>query len=117
MAGLSDDGILSPGLAGKAALAAAHWPGGVPPVTRHFRTSLAWRLCLVADGRFDATLALRPVWEWDSAAASLIASEAGVTVTDRLGAPLRFNAPHPAGDGLLAAPPRLHADLLARLRG
>jgi len=104
-------------LAGKAALAAAHWPGGVPPVTRHFRTSLAWRLCLVADGRFDATLALRPVWEWDSAAASLIASEAGVTVTDRLGAPLRFNAPHPAGDGLLAAPPRLHADLLARLRG
>ncbi len=102
-------------LGGKAVLAPAHWPGGVPPVTRAFRTSLAWRLCLVAEGRYDATMALRSVWEWDSAAASLIALEAGVTVTDRTGAALGFNAAHPAADGLLAAPPRLHGQLLARM--
>ena len=45
-------------------------------------------------------LTLRPAWEWDIAAGALIAAEAGARVTDRHGAALRFNAPHPqtAGD-------------------
>ena len=36
-------------------------------VERHFRPSLAYRLCLVAEGRFDATLTFRDTWEWDVA--------------------------------------------------
>ncbi|MEZ5684417.1 MAG: 3'(2'),5'-bisphosphate nucleotidase CysQ [Paracoccaceae bacterium] len=94
----------------------AHWRGPVPDYRRGFRPSLAWRLCLVAEGRFDATMSLRPAWEWDTAAASLIARRAGLLATDRLGAPLRFNNPHPQSNGLLVANPRLHADFLEKLR-
>ncbi len=102
-------------LVAKPQLAPALWPGGVPEVERHFRPSLAWRICLVAEGAFDGMLTLRDAWEWDIAAAALIASEAGATVTDRHGAPLVFNASHPQTPGILAAPPDLHAALMARL--
>ncbi len=102
-------------LTGKATLSPEHWPGGVPPISRHFRASLAWRLCLVAEGAFDATLTLRPSWEWDIAAGALIATRAGARVTDRTGAPLRFNAADPRSAGVIVAPPGLHTELIARL--
>lgn len=94
----------------------AHWRGPIPDYRRGFRPSLAWRLCLVAEGRFDATLSLRPAWEWDTAAASLIAQRAGLLATDRLGAALRFNRAHPQSNGLLVANPKLHADFLDKLQ-
>ncbi|PLL14556.1 3'(2'),5'-bisphosphate nucleotidase CysQ [Tabrizicola sp. TH137] len=91
------------------------WPGGVPDVKRSFRTSVAYRLALVAQGRFDGMLSFRQGWEWDIAAGSLIAARAGATVTDRHGAALHFNRPTPRSDGLIAAAPGLHAALRARL--
>lgn len=99
----------------RAALEPEHWPGGVPDLRRSFRTSLAWRLCLAAEGRHDAMLTLRDAWDWDIAAGSLIAARAGCTVTDRHGAALRFNRPDPRAPGVIAAPPALHGQLLARL--
>lgn len=96
-------------------LAPEKWPGGVPDITRSFRASLAYRLCLAAEGRFDGMLLLRDAWEWDIAAGSLIAERAGAVVTDRLGRGLRFNAPSALAEGVLALPPKLHADVLARL--
>jgi myo-inositol-1(or 4)-monophosphatase len=98
-------------------LQAEYWPGGLPRVRRTFRPSIAYRLCLVAEGAMDATLTLRPSWEWDIAAGALIAERAGAVVTDRKGGALNFNTRPPLAEGLLAAGPRLHADLLARLRG
>ncbi|EEW26627.1 3'(2'),5'-bisphosphate nucleotidase CysQ [Rhodobacter ferrooxidans] len=97
-------------------LAPQHWPGGVPDLKRSFRTSLAYRLCLVAEGRHDGMLALRDTWEWDIAAGGLIAARAGARVTDRHGGVLRFNAAPPQSPGVLAAAPGLHAALLARLQ-
>jgi len=91
------------------------WPGGVPDLKRSFRTSVAYRLALVAQGRFDGMLSFRQGWEWDIAAGSLIAARAGATVTDRHGQPLQFNRPTPRSDGLIAAAPGLHAALRARL--
>jgi myo-inositol-1(or 4)-monophosphatase len=91
------------------------WQGGPPPVERHFRPSLAYRMALVGEGRFDAMLTLRLAWEWDIAAGALIASEAGATVTDRHGAALAFNSPARQTPGVLAAGAALHAGLLARL--
>ncbi|MCZ8334289.1 MAG: 3'(2'),5'-bisphosphate nucleotidase CysQ [Rhodobacteraceae bacterium] len=91
------------------------WPGGVPDLKRSFRTSVAYRLALVAQGRFDGMLSFRQGWEWDIAAGSLIAARAGATVTDRHGQPLQFNRPMPRSDGLIAAAPGLHAALRARL--
>ncbi|SDY20449.1 inositol monophosphatase family protein [Citreimonas salinaria] len=102
-------------LATKPTLDARHWPRGVPAVKRAHRPSLAYRLGLVAEGRFDAMLTLRPAWEWDIAAGSLIMAEAGATVTDRRGGPLRFNRPHPQTDGMLGANPALHAAFLDRM--
>jgi myo-inositol-1(or 4)-monophosphatase len=96
-------------------LAPHFWQGGaVPPFSKGFRSSLAYRLCLVAQGRFDAMLTLRQSWEWDIAAGSLIVSEASGTATDRRGAPLLFNNPHPQVDGVLAAG-AVHAALRAAL--
>lgn len=104
-------------LAAKPALDARHWAGGVPEFRRHFRPSLAWRLSLVAQGRFDAMLTLRKAWDWDIAGASLIAQEAGVVVTDPKGQRLIFNQPQGCNPGVVAAPPDLHRKLVARLTG
>lgn len=102
-------------LATKPNLFAKHWPGGVPPVSRHFRSSLAYRLALVGEGRFDGMITLRDTWEWDIAAGALIATEAGAAVTDRFGQPLRFNRARPLLPGVLAASPGIHRRFLARL--
>ena len=86
--------------------------GQTPTCKRHFRSSLAYRLSLVAQARFDAMLTLRPTWEWDIAAGALIVTEAGGTVSDHGGAALKFNNPAPHVAGVVAAGP-VHADLVA----
>ncbi|SEM92004.1 myo-inositol-1(or 4)-monophosphatase [Pseudorhodobacter antarcticus] len=103
-------------LTSKPNMADMHWPGGVPGVERAFRPSLAYRLCLVAEGRFDAMLAFRATWEWDIAAGALIAARAGAVASDGRGAALRFNAADPRTDGVVVAGPALHGALMA-LRG
>lgn len=102
-------------LTAKTTLSPEHWPGGVPVAERHFRASLAWRLCLVADGSFDAMLTFRPSWEWDIAAGSLIATRAGARVSDRTGTALRFNTASAKANGVAVATPSYHAELIARL--
>jgi myo-inositol-1(or 4)-monophosphatase len=69
----------------------------------------------VADGRFDGMLTLRDAWEWDIAAGALIAARAGAVVTDRMGAPLRFNAGRPQAAGVVVAAPGLHGALMGGL--
>ena len=103
-------------LATKPNMRPEHWIGDVPPVQRKFRPSLAYRLCLVAQGRYDAMLTLRDCWEWDIAAGDLIVRQAGGTVTDRHDSPLAFNNPHPKTKGCHAAGPILHKALQARIR-
>lgn len=93
-----------------------YWPGSLPNITRHHRPSLAYRLCLAAQGRFDGMLTLRDAWEWDIAAGALIAEEAGCIVTDRDGGPLSFNSAVRKTAGCMVAPPPLH-NALVRARG
>lgn len=103
-------------LAARPNMDACHWQGGnVPGFRRSYRPSLAYRLALVAQGRFDGMLTLRPSWEWDIAAGDLILREAGAISTDRHGAPLRFNNPHPQVNGVLAAGRTLHDQISAML--
>ncbi|WP_179378133.1 inositol monophosphatase family protein [Jannaschia marina] len=99
----------------KPSFAPERWKGGTPPVERAFRSSLAYRLALVAQGRFDAMITLRMAWEWDIAAGALLVAEAGGRVTDRTGDALRFNNPHPQLDGVVAGTPAVADGLLARL--
>lgn len=102
-------------LGNKANFRDALWTGGRPPVRQHFVSSLAYRMALVAESRFDAMIALRATWEWDIAAGALIVSEAGGRVADRAGDPLRFNNPHPQLDGVVAGTPVVADALLDRL--
>ena len=60
-------------------------------------------------------LTLRRSWEWDIAAGDLILREAGGLISDRLNAPLCFNNPTPLLNGVVAATPTTHLDLLQAL--
>ena len=102
-------------LATKPNMESKHWRGAVPELNRSHRPSLAYRLCLVAQGRYDAMLTLRASWEWDIAAGSLILAEAGAKVTDRHGESLRFNNALPQTAGVLGASPGLHDRIAERL--
>lgn len=73
--------------------------------------SLAYKIALVACGRFDAYFSWRRSHDWDIAAALLILEEAGGRATDRAGAPLELNRPSLLHQGLIAAPPGLHDHL------
>ncbi|MHA3913919.1 inositol monophosphatase family protein [Halovulum sp. GXIMD14793] len=99
----------------KASLKPDLWPGGVPPLTRHFRPSLAYRLCLVAEGRFDAALTLHPAWDWDIAAGDLICREAGAKITTSLGKVPHYTPVDTRQPGILTAGPSLHKALMQRL--
>lgn len=91
-------------LAAKPNLQPRHWrQGQVPEFKRNYRPSLAYRMALVAQGRFDGMMTLRPSWEWDIAAGDLIIREASGMCSDRAGQPLRFNNALPRLNGVIAA--------------
>ena len=77
--------------------------------------SIALRMALVADDRADLVATLRWGFEWDVAAAALIAAEAGATVTDAFGAPLAFNTPGAQAFGVIACAPGIHGAVVGRL--
>ncbi|WP_245947623.1 3'(2'),5'-bisphosphate nucleotidase CysQ [Jannaschia seohaensis] len=91
------------------------WRGGVPAVRRRWVSSLAFRLALAAEGRFDAMLTLRDTWEWDIAAGTLLVTEAGGAATTRAGDALRFNNPAPKLAGVVAGTRAVQGALLTRL--
>ena len=101
-------------LAPRAAMDALGWTDG-REAKRHFRPSLAYRMALVAEGRFDAMITLRDAWEWDIAAGSVIARAAGAAVSDRAGQALRFNSRNAKTDGVLVADQRSHGRLMNAL--
>ena len=78
--------------------------------------SMAYRMCLVASGVADATIAFTPKSDWDVAAAALIATEAGAVVTDIRGQAPNFDTESTSGLGVISAGPTLHALLLAAVK-
>ncbi|WP_448379719.1 3'(2'),5'-bisphosphate nucleotidase CysQ [Gloeomargarita sp.] len=64
--------------------------------------SIAYKLALVAAGRADATLSLRPKHEWDVAGGVALVLAAGGVVTTATGAPLVFNQMPPLLPNILA---------------
>jgi myo-inositol-1(or 4)-monophosphatase len=78
--------------------------------------SIALRIAMVAAGEADLVATLRWGFEWDIAAAALIASEAGAKVTGALGQPLAFNTASGEAFGVLVSTPGIHAAAVERLR-
>lgn len=70
---------------------------------------------MVAYDQADLVATLRWGFEWDIAAASLIAREAGARVTDAFGMPLAYNKRDPRDFGVLASAPDIHAEAVGRL--
>lgn len=93
--------------------AAQRWPGIrlISPMPN----AVAWRMCLVAAGRWDAAVALNPKNDWDLAAAVLLVSEAGGISTDRDGQPLVFNQASVIQRGVVSAGAALHPLIMERL--
>ena len=78
--------------------------------------SIALRIALVAAGEADLVATTKWGFEWDIAAAALIAAEAGARVTGALGQPLSFNTASGEAFGVLAAATGIHAEAAERLR-
>ncbi|MDP4605885.1 MAG: 3'(2'),5'-bisphosphate nucleotidase CysQ [Erythrobacter sp.] len=77
--------------------------------------SIALRIAMVADDRADLVATLRWGYEWDIAAATLIAREAGAQVSDAFGHPLAYNKHDPRDFGVLVCSPAIHAAAVERL--
>lgn len=77
--------------------------------------SIALRIAMVADDRADLLATLRWGFEWDIAAATLIAREAGARISDAFGKPLRYNKHDPRDFGVLVSAPGIHAAAVDRL--
>lgn len=93
-----------------------HWSHPPRDLKRSFRSSIAYRLCLIAEGSFDGMISTRDAWEWDIAAGSLIAARAGATVSDRHGQPLRFNSAEGKTAGIFTAPGAVHHEIMANFK-
>jgi myo-inositol-1(or 4)-monophosphatase len=102
---------------GGARVPADHLPdadGDLVAVSRP--NSIALRIAMVAAGEADLVATLRWGYEWDIAAAALIADEAGATVTGALGQPLAFNTASGEAFGVLVAAAGIHGAAVERLR-
>ena len=91
------------------------WTNPWPPMRVESRNSIAYRVCLVAAGAFDAAVALSPKSEWDVAAADLIRSEAGACLTDHKGRSFSYNQPIPLVPSLVCANATLAPLILNRV--
>lgn len=77
--------------------------------------SIALRIAMVAADEADLVATLRWGFEWDIAAAGMIAREAGAAVTDAYGNKLDYNKRDPRAFGVLACSPLIHDAAVARL--
>ena len=77
--------------------------------------SIALRIAMVAADEADLVATVRWGFEWDIAAAALIAREAGAAVTDAFGQPLNYNKADPRAFGVLATAPSIHTAATERL--
>lgn len=77
--------------------------------------SIALRIAMVAADEADLVATLRWGFEWDIAAAGLIAREAGAAVTDAFGGPLNYNKRDPRAFGVLVSSAAMHGAAVERL--
>lgn len=77
--------------------------------------SIALRIAMVAADEADLVATVRWGFEWDVAAAGLIAREAGAAVSDAYGNKLDYNKRDPRAFGVLVSAPDIHGAAVDRL--
>ena len=90
------------------------WPTPWPAMELGKRSSIAYRMALVAGGTYDAMMALSSKHEWDTAAGTLIVEEAGGVVSGHAGVKLAYNQPVPTHRSIVCAGPVLYGAILGR---
>lgn len=78
--------------------------------------SIALRMAMVADDRADLVASIRWGYEWDIAAAHVIAQEAGASVTDAFGKNLFYNGTHGQAFGVLCCSSGIRDAAVERLK-
>ncbi|WP_297513226.1 3'(2'),5'-bisphosphate nucleotidase CysQ [uncultured Caulobacter sp.] len=91
------------------------WREPWPDMRIESRNSIAYRVCLVAAGAFDAAVALSAKSEWDVAAADLIRRRAGAWLSDHQGRDYAYNRPIPQVPSLVCANQALAPLILSRV--
>ncbi|MDH3658844.1 MAG: 3'(2'),5'-bisphosphate nucleotidase CysQ [Alphaproteobacteria bacterium] len=79
------------------------WPEFMPDAAFTTIGSLAYKLALVAAGRYSGLVSLRSCHDWDIAAAALLLEESGAWLGDGEGRPIRLNQSTLRHGGLVAA--------------
>jgi myo-inositol-1(or 4)-monophosphatase len=102
-------------LISKTTLNDPRWTAPWPKMHIENPNSIAYRVALVAAGKFDAGLTLASLHDWDLAAADLIVREAGGLLTTIEGETPRYNQANALQPSAMAAGPKLHAVLMSRL--
>jgi myo-inositol-1(or 4)-monophosphatase len=77
--------------------------------------SIALRIAMVAADEADLVATVRWGFEWDIAAAGMIAREAGAAVSDAYGRKLDYNKRDPRAFGVLVSAPDIHTAAVKRL--
>lgn len=78
--------------------------------------SIAYKLALVASGQAHATFSLGPKNEWDIAAGTLLITEAGGEVTNKLGEKIKFNQKITTVNGIVASARENQSHVFSMLR-
>lgn len=96
----------------------AGWPEKWPDVvvSDPKPNATLYRMALVADGRWDGTLALFRKSDWDLAPGAILVTEAGGIVSTHIGEALTFNRHVPAQRSMVAAGKGLHPLLVERVK-
>ena len=89
---------------------------GWPDMNVSVVNSMAYRICLVASGQVDATVAFTPKSDWDLAAATLIIQEAGGIVTTITNEPIRYDNDTTSNLGVICAGTTLHGLIVERIK-
>ncbi|WP_025898129.1 3'(2'),5'-bisphosphate nucleotidase CysQ [Sneathiella glossodoripedis] len=91
------------------------WLNEVPGAEFDHLNSIAYRIAVVANKAFDASLSLSAKSDWDIAAADLILSEAGGITTTTKGEKLIYNQERPLHDTVISCGASLHPPLMTLL--
>ena len=91
------------------------WKSGNSALLGNGIVHLAYRLALVAEGRFDAMITLGRSWEWDICAGHLLVSEAGGSVTTSFGGEIVYNSNAGSSKGIIAGNPTIHKSVTNEL--
>jgi myo-inositol-1(or 4)-monophosphatase len=77
-----------------------------------YRNSIAYRMALVANGKFDAAISLSEKSDWDIAAADIVVTEAGGRISTAAGKPLVYGSANHRHPSVIATGAYIFDDLV-----